>query len=335
MANDANAGGAAAPSTSLNVDMIIEAARNVKNNPPGVRSCINLPEQQATALVLGAENVIAQQPALLTLEAPINIVGDIHGQFQDLLRLLDFYGMPPHADYLFLGDYIDRGHNGLETMFLLLALKLKYPERIWLLRGNHESPSINRMYGFFDECKRRYSAKLWNHFNELFNHLPMGATISKRVFCVHGGLSPSLLTPQDLASVVRPFEVPDKGLLCDALWSDPDSGVEGWAENDRGVSFTFGEDRVKAFLERNDLDLIVRAHQVVENGYEFFAERRLVTVFSAPAYCGEFNNAGALMHMDEGLQCSFKILKPILNDAEFKEPLRSGASARPPTPPRR
>ena len=167
-----------------------------------------------------------------------------------------------------------------------------------------------------------------------------GGLSALRAICEWVGAEGSTLERLNMRDVMREDASEEQtaeciGLLCDALWSDPDSGVDGWAENDRGVSFTFGEDRVKAFLERNDLDLIVRAHQVVENGYEFFAERRLVTVFSAPAYCGEFNNAGALMHMDEGLQCSFKILKPIQNDAESKEPLRSGASARPPTPPRR
>jgi len=113
-----------------------------------------------------------------------------------------------------------------------------------------------------------------------------------------------------IANISRPCDVPDAGLLCDILWADPDSSVEGWAQNDRGVSFTFGKDVVESFLRRHDLDLIVRAHQVVEDGYEFFAKRELVTVFSAPNYCGEFDNAGAMMTVDDTLMCSFQILKP-------------------------
>jgi serine/threonine-protein phosphatase PP1 catalytic subunit len=102
------------------------------------------------------------------------------------------------------------------------------------------------------------------------------------------------------------------GLLCDLLWSDPDKQIQGWGENDRGVSFTFGADIVTSFLKRHDLDLICRAHQVVEDGYEFFAKRQLVTLFSAPNYCGEFDNAGAMMSVDETLMCSFQVRPHIL-----------------------
>jgi len=258
----------------------------------------------------------------------LQIVGDIHGQFVDLLRLFDFRGLPPNARYLFLGDYVDRGPNGLECMFLLMALKIKYPDQIWLLRGNHECAAINRIYGFYDECKRRYSVKLWRSFQELFNALPLAAVVESKIFCIHGGLSPDLTSPDELKRVQRPVEVPDTGLLCDTLWSDPDKDIVGWAENDRGVSYTFGPDVVSRFLQRNDLDLIVRAHQVVEDGYEFFGDRQLVTVFSAPHYCGEFDNCGAMMSVDENLTCSFQVLKPMDTQGQ-----RWGSN-RPGTPPR-
>merc|ERR1712054_680379 len=111
-----------------------------------------------------------------------------------------------------------------------------------------------------------------------------------------------------ISRIMRPTEVPDEGLLCDLLWSDPDRDVQGWGDNDRGVSFTFGNEIVDTFLKKHDMDLICRAHQVVEDGYEFFADRRLVTVFSAPNYCGEFDNSGALLEVKENLECSFKIL---------------------------
>jgi serine/threonine-protein phosphatase PP1 catalytic subunit len=144
---------------------------------------------------------------------------------------------------------------------------------------------------------------------------------------MHGGLSPDLQSMEQIRRVMRPTDVPDTGkrivqpsdlhlsnangmllgLLCDLLWSDPDKDITGWSENDRGVSFTFGPDVVTRFLQKHDMDLICRAHQVVEDGYEFFAKRQLVTLFSAPNYCGEFDNAGAMMSVDQTLMCSFQV----------------------------
>ena len=227
-----------------------------------------------------------------------------------MFRLFHCGGFPPDSQYLFLGDYIDRGLHGIECFCLLSCYKIKFPDRIYLLRGNHESGPISRIYGFYDEVRRRYSPKLWKQFIDVFNILPLAALIDEKIFCVHAGLSPELITPQTVNTIKRPQEVPDEGLLCDILWSDPELGISGWAENDRGVSYTFGADMVKKFLERNNLDLIVRAHQVVEDGYEFFANRQMVTVFSAPHYCGEFDNAGAMMSISEDLMCSFQLLKP-------------------------
>jgi len=269
-----------------------------------------LTETEIKVLCLQSKEIFLSQPMLLELQAPIKIVGDVHGQYHDLLRLFEYGGYPPDANYLFLGDYVDRGRFSLETISLLLAYKIKYPENFFLLRGNHEAASINRLYGFYDECKRRYSIKLWKIFTDCFNCLPIAAIIDEKIFCVHGGLSPDHQTMEQLKTVKRPTDVADTGIVCDLLWSDPLRNQMGWGENDRGVSFTFGEDVVTKFLEKHGLDLICRAHQVVEDGYEFFANRRLVTVFSAPNYCGEFDNAGAMLTVDENLICSFKILKP-------------------------
>uniref|UniRef100_A0A3B3DX27 Serine/threonine-protein phosphatase n=1 Tax=Oryzias melastigma TaxID=30732 RepID=A0A3B3DX27_ORYME len=234
-------------------------------------------------------------------------LGDVHGQYYDLLRLFEYGGFPPESNYLFLGDYVDRGKQSLETICLLLAYKIKYPENFFLLRGNHECASINRIYGFYDECKRRYNIKLWKTFTDCFNCLPVAAIVDEKIFCCHGGLSPDLQSMEQIRRVMRPTDVPDQGLLCDLLWADPDKDVLGWGENDRGVSFTFGADVVTKFLHKHDMDLICRAHQVVEDGYEFFAKRQLVTLFSAPNYCGEFDNAGAMMSVDETLMCSFQV----------------------------
>jgi len=159
-------------------------------------------------------------------------------------------------------------------------------------------PPLSRRAGFYDECKRRYNIKLWKTFTDCFNCLPVAAIVDEKIFCMHGGLSPELQNMEQIKRIMRPTDIPDTGLLCDLLWADPDKDIVGWGENDRGVSFTFGEDVVAQFLRRHDLDLVCRAHQVVEDGYEFFARRQLVTIFSAPNYCGEFDNAGAMMSVD-------------------------------------
>jgi serine/threonine-protein phosphatase PP1 catalytic subunit len=278
---------------------------------------VNLAEDEIKWLCMETRRILLEQPMLLEIEAPVKICGDIHGQYQDLLRLFDYGGYPPEANYLFLGDYVDRGKQSLETICLLMAYKIRYPCNFFILRGNHESASINRIYGFYDECRRRYNVKLWKTFCDMFNCLPVAAIVDEKIFCCHGGLSPELTSMNQIRQLPRPTDVPDQGLLCDLLWSDPDKDVKGWGENDRGVSFTFGPDVVKRFLEKFELDLICRAHQVVEDGYEFFCDRRLVTIFSAPNYCGEFDNAGAMMSVDETLMCSFQILKPTDKKAKF------------------
>ncbi|ERN04301.1 serine/threonine-protein phosphatase PP1 [Amborella trichopoda] len=288
-------------------DLIRRLTENRKTKPS---KQVKLTESEIKQLCIVAKEIFMSQPNLLELEAPINICGDIHGQYPDLLRLFEYGGFPPDANYLFLGDYVDRGKQSIETICLLLSYKIKFPDNFFLLRGNHECASINRIYGFYDECKRRFSVRLWKVFTDCFNCLPVAAVIDDKILCMHGGLSPELESLDQIRSIERPVDVPDQGLLCDLLWADPDREIKGWGENDRGVSYTFGADKVAEFLEKHDLDLICRAHQVVEDGYEFFADRRLVTIFSAPNYCGEFNNAGAMMHVDTSLLCSFQILKP-------------------------
>jgi len=287
--------------------MICDRLLGLRGSPPGTSA--RLAELEIKLLCYRAKPVLLHQPMLLELEAPLKICGDVHGQYSDLLRLFEYGGFPPVSNYLFCGDYVDRGKQSIETISLLLAYKIRFPENFFILRGNHESAGINRIYGFYDECKRRYSIRLWKIFCDVFNCLPVAALVDEKILCMHGGLSPELRDLQQIADLERPCDIPDAGLLCDLLWSDP-APVQGWAENDRGVSYVFGADVVEDFLGKQDLDLIVRAHQVVEDGYQFFAGRRLVTLFSAPNYCGEFDNAGAMISIDENLMCSFQILKP-------------------------
>eukprot|EP00439_Symbiodinium_sp_Y106_P082413 s218_g21.t2 len=294
---------------ALDVDRILSQLLEVRHTRP--LKLVQLTEVEISSLCFLAREVFMDQPILLELGCPLKICGDVHGQYSDLLKLFECGGFPPEANYLFLGDYVDRGKQSLETICCLLAYKVKFAENFFLLRGNHECASINRIYGFYDECKRRYSIRLWKTFTDCFNCLPVSAVIEDKIVCMHGGLSPELNQLQQINQVVRPTDVPDTGLLCDLLWSDPEKEISGWGENDRGVSFTFGPDVVAGFLRKHSLDLVCRAHQVVEDGYEFFASRALVTLFSAPNYCGEFDNSVRFKqggsHHDRGREAMLRI----------------------------
>ena len=247
-----------------------------------VTKTVCLKNAEITAICNASRELFLSQPALLELSPPVKIVGDVHGQYTDLIRMFEMCGFPPSSNFLFLGDYVDRGKQSLETILLLLCYKLRFPENFFLLRGNHECANVTRVYGFYDECKRRCNVKVWKTFVDTFNTLPIAAIVAGKIFCVHGGLSPSLSHMDDIRNIARPTDVPDYGLLNDLLWSDPADMEADWEANERGVSYCFGKKVIMEFLQKHDFDLVCRAHMVVEDGYEFFNERILVTVFSAP-----------------------------------------------------
>ncbi|UCS19205.1 uncharacterized protein HLK63_C01353 [Nakaseomyces glabratus] len=301
----------------LDVDLVIEKLLKMGTQPNGTaptttKSKRDFPFRswEIQLICSHAREIFLEEPSLLRLQAPIKVVGDVHGQFNDLLRILKLSGAPPDTNYLFLGDYVDRGKQSLETILLLLCYKLKYRNNFFMLRGNHESANVTKIYGFYDECKRRMGSKSWRFFVDVFNTLPIAATIQDRIFCVHGGVSPELKELNQINQIMRPTDIPDQGLLTDLLWSDPDPQIQDWSLNDRGVSYTFSKRNVYDICSRFKFDLIIRGHMVVEDGYEFFAKKKLVTVFSAPNYCGEFQNWGAVMSVTTGLMCSFELLKP-------------------------
>lgn len=312
---------------SLDIDGLMERLlKEGKEIPPLESDALKAPikvhieEWELRKLCLAARELFLNQPVLLEVAAPMVVCGDIHGQYYDLLRIFHVCGWPENnTNYLFLGDYVDRGAYSIEVIALLLCYKLKFPNRFFLLRGNHETASINRIYGFYDECKRRYTIKLWKHFSDCFNCLPLAAVIDGKIFCCHGGLSPDLERLDQINQVARPTDVPDAGIICDILWSDPDKDVEAWGENERGVSYVFGKRVVKEFNSKHGLDLVCRAHQVMEDGYEFFADRNLITIFSAPNYCGDWDNAGACLVVSEDLVCSLRILKPVKKSAQHRQ----------------
>ena len=224
-------------------------------------------------------------------------------------------GEPPDKNYLFLGDFVDRGYYSVETFLLLLALKVRYPDRITLIRGNHESRQITQVYGFYDECLRKFgSVNVWRYCTEIFDYLSLSAVIEDRIFAVHGGLSPSVDALDQIRVIDRKQEVPHDGAMCDLMWSDPEE-IEGWGLSPRGAGYLFGADIVAAFNERNDLDLVARAHQLVMEGHRSMFGDALVTVWSAPNYCYRCGNVASILELDEHLNKSFKIFDAAPNEA--------------------
>ena len=275
-------------------------------------SNVKISEREVITVIDKAFPIIEKEESMLELEPPLYICGDIHGQFYDLLRVFEILKYPPESKFLFLGDYVDRGKRSLECILLLLCLKIKYPSKIFLLRGNHESADINRMYGFYDECKRKVSLRIYKKFCNLFNILPITALVGEKILCMHGGLAYDLKNLDQLKTIKRPTEIPEAGLLCDLVWSDPDDSLyfDFCTNKERGISVCFSKKQVEEFTEKNGLDLICRAHQVVEEGFQFFANMKLITVFTAPNYMDEFDNNGAILEVNEDMICSLHVLRP-------------------------
>lgn len=279
--------------------------------------CQSPTEEQVKLICSLATEIFSKEENVISVPSPVTICGDIHGQLYDLFELLKIGGMPPYTNYLFMGDYVDRGFHSVETLSFLLCLKIKFPDRFFLLRGNHESRQITQVYGFFDECIRKYgNSNVWKLYTELFDFLPLAAVVNNDTFCCHGGLSPSFSTLDELKSLDRKIEVPHEGTMCDILWSDPEE-KNGWGVSPRGAGFSFGPDITKSFNMRNNLKLICRAHQLVNEGYNWNHEKECVTIFSAPNYCYRCGNFASLMEMDEKGNYDFTQFDP--SPAKFED----------------
>lgn len=267
-----------------------------------------LPEPVIGALCHQLKELLLKESNVVHISAPVTVVGDIHGQFYDLLEIFNIGGMCPDTNYLFLGDYVDRGLFSVETITLLVCLKLRYPSRVFLLRGNHESRGITQSYGFYTECARKYgTGKVWQHFTSLFDFLTLCVVINNEVFCVHGGLSPSLQTSDQIKIIDRFREIPHEGPMADLVWSDPDENRPQFSVSSRGAGYTFGVDIVKAFLHRNNFTHILRAHQLCQQGYDVLFDDRLSTVWSAPNYCYRCGNLASVLEIDESGNREFNV----------------------------
>lgn len=214
-----------------------------------------------------------------------------------------------------MGDFVDRGFNSVETLLLLVALKVRYPDRMFLIRGNHESRQITQIYGFYDECLRKYgNANVWRYCCDLFDYMSLGALIDGKVFAVHGGLSPSINSLDQIRLIDRKREVPHDGPMCDLLWSDPEE-VNGWGLSPRGAGFLFGQNIVDRFLHENELTMIARAHQLVMEGYKLMFDDKLVTVWSAPNYCYRCGNVASVMKLNDQLEKEFVLFNAAPQDS--------------------
>ncbi|KAJ9423524.1 phosphatase [Fusarium oxysporum] len=289
-----------------------------------LRACRPIPEAQVRELCHKARELLIEEGNVVTVSAPVTICGDIHGQFHDLMEL-------------FSSDFVDRGFYSLESFLLLLCLKVRYPDRMTLIRGNHESRQITTVYGFYDECIRKYGSaniEVCDQNGSIMSRFPRrrpddssqdqiqspgGTAMDKTgppgsgasgssggsvgnpagaVLCVHGGLSPLVDTVDKIRLIDRKQEVPHEGAMCDLLWSDPDE-IDGWGLSPRGAGFLFGADIVKVFNHRNDLSLIARAHQLVMEGFKEMFDASIVTVWSAPNYCYRCGNVAAVLELSE------------------------------------
>ena len=261
-----------------------------------------LPERDLKQLCEKAKEIFIEESNVQNVSAPVIICGDIHGQIYDLFELFKKGGDMPSSRYVFMGDYVDRGYNGVEVLELLLVLKIKYPEHITLLRGNHESRQICFAYGFYEEITRKYgNANAWEYFTDLFDYLPLAALVEGRIFCVHGGLSPYISTVDQIRLINRKMEIPREGVFCDLMWSDPDD-IETWIISCRGAGWIYGWKVVDEFTHINGLELICRAHQLVMEGFKYwFQNKNLCTVWSAPNYCYRCGNRASILKISYDL----------------------------------
>ncbi|KAH7152181.1 Metallo-dependent phosphatase-like protein [Dactylonectria estremocensis] len=273
-----------------------------------------LTEEQALWIINKGTEILRAEPNLLEMDAPITVCGDVHGQYYDLMKLFEVGGDPAETRYLFLGDYVDRGYFSIECVLYLWCLKIHYPKSLWLLRGNHECRHLTDYFTFKLECKHKYSETIYDACMDSFCSLPLAAVMNKQFLCIHGGLSPELHTLDDLRSIDRFREPPTQGIMCDILWADPleDFGQEKTSDyflhnHVRGCSYFFSYPAACAFLEKNNLLSIIRAHEAQDAGYRMYRKTRttgfpsVMTIFSAPNYLDVYNNKAAVLKYENNV----------------------------------
>lgn len=296
-----------------------------------------IPEDEFRQFCEMFKDQLLAEDTVPVIPSPVVLVGDLHGQYYDLIELFRMGGAPGvETAYCFLGDYVDRGYNSIETWQLLVLLKLKFPEKIWLLRGNHESRQVSQVYGLYDEVMRKYgNPSVWRDCVETFDYLPLGAVVDGKIFCVHGGLSPEISHVDQIRQIDRLNELPNEGQFADLMWSDPEDSVADWAANPRGAGYVFGHNPARKFLHLNNLSLIARAHQLVQEGFKYqfndpddlerineAKEGLVVTVWSAPNYCYRCGNVASILRVGEDNKREFVVFKETEASSRYSIPTR-------------
>ena len=267
-----------------------------------------------------SKEIFIKEPTILEISPPITLIGDIHGQFQDLMEIFYQQGYPKDGiSFIFVGDYVDRGLNSVEVLLVLLLLKIQYPQQLFLTRGNHESRMITQQYGFYDEILRKFGTTvIWQYFVEVFDTIPLGGLINNKIYCLHGGLSPTSNNIDEIKKINRFGDIPRNGLFCDMLWSDPDDR-NGWAINSRGAGYTWGYDCSEEFLHINNLKFISRAHQLIMKGYNWCHNRQVLSIFSAPNYCYRCGNEAAIIEIEDENNYMFKTFSAAPKDVYYRK----------------
>ncbi|KAK4085674.1 uncharacterized protein Triagg1_664 [Trichoderma aggressivum f. europaeum] len=309
-----------------------------------------LAESVIEAVCAKTKELLMRESNVVHVKAPITVVGDIHGQFYDLIEIFRIGGYCPDTNYLFLvhvhvhahthpvacplargicgvdsleipaGDYVDRGMFSVETISLLVCLKLRYPERVHLIRGNHESRGVTQSYGFYTECSRKYgNANVWHYFTDMFDFLTLSVVIDNQIFCVHGGLSPSIHSIDQIKIIDRFREIPHEGPMADLVWSDPDPDRDEFSLSPRGAGYTFGAQVVKKFLAVNNMSHILRAHQLCQEGFQVLYDDRLSTVWSAPNYCYRCGNMASVLEVNTQGERFFNVFAAAPENDQHKD----------------
>lgn len=292
-------------------ETLLEQLLFMKGQRPGTKA--NLRDIFLKKLVKSTTQLFLQDQIIMEMEPPMIIVGGLFAHFYDLLTIFETYGYPPVQKYLFLGDYVGKGKENIETITLLLCLKVQHPSHIFFIRGYHELSFVNENDGFKAEVLKRYDQELYDDFIKLFRYFPLAAIIGSRILCINSGISNEIMSIDQVSITVRPCQITKLSHVYHFLSATPDSSIDRWSDPAEHGDLRFGLSAVKEFLEMNKLQMIIRSHDIVEEGYEFpfDGDESILTLSSIPSYKNKEEKNGCILEMDITLKILFKAVRPL------------------------